>query len=386
MKFANLKVNQNLQSDKHSFQLPDGAFLAIKHPQDKGSQSNWWRTYTKLVSKVKVGAPLLGGFSSKTNMHMVFVDFDFLPKGFNSWDELSEYCAENIPSVCVTKSFSNKTKLALIIKWMGKELIPNIDLLPHIINDILPECLRDTYDKRGMTTHYLNDVSANDLKNYLVNPAYYTVLEHTYSNIVLESDKNSEIINFYTNTDTLFSNDFVSNTAGWKDREKFLRVLGAMHNLLNKDGFGLSQRCLSSYLGVSQATVSMWIKRLIDLRLIKPVSNSYIVGIKAKHYIALGPLREWIVKNKNSCNYPKVLPQFHPVDGTYYQFLLSLSRRCMSWSEYKLALSHVNDIDKKGRLRMAYAIRRCDERKSRRTLDENKQVQRSTAEGNGRTL
>jgi hypothetical protein len=159
-----------------------------------------------------------------------------------------------------------------------------------------------------------------------------------------------------------------------------------MHNLLNKNGFGLSQRCLSSYLGVSQATVSMWIKRLIDLRLIKPVSNSYIVGIKAKHYIALGPLREWIVKNKNSCNYPKVLPQFHPVDGTYYQFLLSLSRRCMSWSEYKLALSHVNDIDKKGRLRMAYAIRRCDERKSRRTLDENKQVQRSTAEGNGRTL
>jgi DNA-binding Lrp family transcriptional regulator len=159
-----------------------------------------------------------------------------------------------------------------------------------------------------------------------------------------------------------------------------------MHGLLNKDGFGLSQRCLSSYLGVSQSTVSGWIKRLVEIGLIKPISKSYIVGLKAKSYIATGMLKEWIVKNKNSCNYVKILPQFHPVDGQYYSFFLSLSRRCISWSDYKLALSHVNDIDKKGRLRMAYAIRRCDERKSRRALDENEQVQRITAEGNGSTL
>lgn len=330
--------------------------------------------------------PLLGGFSSKTDMHMVFVDFDFLPKQFNTWSELSEYCAE-IPGVCVTTSYSNKTKLAILIKWVGKEKIPNIDLLPYVINDILPEPLRDTYDKRGMTTHFMSESSAKDLKNFLVNPAFYTIREHTYSNIVLDSVNNNEIINFYTNKGVLFQNDFVGKSSGHKDRENFLRVLGAMHGLLSKDGFGLSQRGLSSYLGVSQATVSIWIQKLVDMGLLKPVSNSYIVGLKAKHYVALGNLREWIVKNKNSCNYVKILPQFHPVDGEYYKFFLSLSRRCGSWTEYKLALSHVNDIDKKGRLRMAYAIRRCDERKSRRTIsNENKQVQRTSAEGNGRTL
>ena len=385
MKFANLKVT-NLQSEKYSFQLPNGSFLFIKHPQDKGSQSKWWRTYTTIVSNKKHTMPLLGGFSSKTDMHMLFIDFDFLPKGFDTWLELSEFCAE-IPGVCVTTSYSNKTKLALIIKWVGKEKIPNIDLLPHIVNDILPEQLRDTYDKRGMTTHFMSESSAKDLKKFLVNPAFYTISECIYSNIVLESVNNNEIINFYTNSEPLFENTFVSNTAGWKDREKFMRVLGAMHGLLNKDGFGLSQRCLSSYLGVSQASISIWIQKLVDLGLLKPVSNSYIVGLKAKHYVATGLLREWVVKNKNSCNYVKVLPQFHPVDGEYYKFFLSLSRRCGSWAEYKLALSHVNDIDKKGRLRMAYAIRRCDERKSRRTIsNENKQVQRTSAEGNGRTL
>jgi hypothetical protein len=384
MKFANLKVT-TLQSEKYSFQLPNGSFLHIKHPQDKGSQSTWWRTYTKIVSNSKAAMPLLGGFSSKTDMHMLFVDFDFLPKGFNSWVELSEFC-EEIPGVCVTTSYSNKTKLALIIKWVGKEKIPNIDLLPHIINDILPDRLRDTYDKRGITTHFMTESSAKDLRNYLVNPAFYTISEDTYSNIVLESPNDVEIINFFTNKLPLFQNDFVGNGCGWKDREKFMRVLGAMNNLMSKDGFGLSQRCLSAYVGVSQATVSIWIKKLVQLGLLKPVSNSYIVGMKAKHYVACGPLRDWIVENKNSCNYVKVLPQFHPVDGEYYKFFLSLSRRCNSWSEFKLALSHVNDIDKKGRLRMAYAIRRCDERKSRRTVNENEQVQRITAEGNGSTL
>ena len=384
MKFANLKVTK-LQSEKYSFQLPNGAFLHIKHPQDKGSQSAWWRTYTKIVSNAKSAMPLLGGFSSKTDMHLVFVDFDFLPKGFKDWQELTEYCSE-IPGICVTTSFSNKTKLALIIKWVGKEKIPNIDLLSYVINDILPEPLHDAYDKRGMTTHFMTESSANDLRNFLVNPAFYTIHEDTYSSIVLNSPNHTDIINFYTNQDVLFQNDFVGKSSGWKEREKFLRILGAMHRLISKDGFGLSQRCISAYLGVSQAVVSCWIKKLVELGLLKLVSNSYIIGIKAKHYVALGVLRDWIIKNRNSVNYLRVLPQFHPTDGEYYKFFLSLSRRCRSWSEFKLALSHVNDIDKKGRLRMAYAIRRCDERKSRRTLDENQQVQRNTAEGNGRTL
>lgn len=375
MKFANLKV-QRLQEERHSFQLPNGASLRIKHPQDKGSQSAWWRTYThSLQNKPKNSMPILGGLSSGTNMHMLFVDFDFIPKKFKTWDELREFC-HDIPGICVSESFSGKVKLCIIIKWDGNEIIPDRELLPHIINDILPIELRDTYDKKGIISTYLNVKLVDDLCSFLQNPMFYTVRETTYSNIVLEAHEVTETINYIRN-ENIPDNEFVGNTNGKADRLLFMQVLGAMHGLLQKGGFGLSQRSLSTFLGVSQATVSQWLRRLVSMGWLKPVSNSYIVGLKAKYYTAHGELQNIIREHKNATNFVKRLPQMEPVDGNYYKFLLSLSRRCRTWAEFKLALSHVNDIDKKGRLRMAYAIRRCDERKaSRRTAtDENQQVQ-----------
>ena len=372
MKFANLKV-QKLQQEKFSFQLPNGAFLKIKHPQDKGSQTAWWRTYTAIQHNVKNRMPLLGGLSSGTNMHVLFVDFDFIPKKFKTWDELRDFCNE-IPGVCVSESFSGKVKLCLIIKFVGEKSIPDFELLPHIINDILPIELRDTYDKKGIVSTYLTVKLANDLHEFLQNPSFYTTNEALYSNIVLEANQVTETINYIRN-ENIPNNEFVGNTNGKDDRLRFIQILGAMHGLLQKGGFGISQRSLATCLGVSQATVSQWLKRLVSMSWLKPVSNSYIVGLKAKYYTAHGQLKNIIIEHKNSKNFVKKLPQMAPTDGNYYKFLLSLSRRCTTWSEFKLALSHVNDIDKKGRLRMAYAIRRCDERKSRRMLsNENQQI------------
>lgn len=373
MKFANLKV-QKLHQDRYSFQLPNGAFLRIKHPQDKGTQSTWWRTYTTIQSNVKHKLPLLGGLSSGTDMHMLFVDFDFLPDTFQNWGEFYDYCLD-IPGVCVSQSFSGKVKLCLIMKWVGEQNIPNIDLLPIIINDILPERLRNMYDKKGIVSCFLTEQLGKDLHEFLRNPMFYTASERTYSNIVLEAHQVTETINYIRN-ENIPENDFVGKTNGKADRLQFLQVLGAMHGLLHKGGFGLSQRSLSTYLGVSQAVVSQWLKRLVSMGWLKPVSNSYIVGLKAKYYTAHGELQNIINIHKNSTNFVKKLPQMEPTAGNYYKFLLSLSRRCSTWAEFKLALSHVNDIDKKGRLRMAYAIRRCDERKSRRTInDANQQIQ-----------
>lgn len=375
MKFANLKV-QNLQSESHkSFVLPNGSTLYIKHPNDKGSQTSWWRTWTNQANKRtnKTFLPILGGFSSRTDMHMVFVDFDFLPKGFESWDQLEEYCESEVVGACVLRSVSNKVKLALILKWIGEETIPNTELLPYIINDILPACLQDQFDKKGMTTTYLTEDISNRLHEFLMKPAFFTVREELYSNIVLESVNNTEIVQYFTNTDPLPDNEFVSNTAGWKDREKFLRVLTAMHKL--KTGFALPQKSLAAFLGVSQATVSCWIKRLIELGWLKITSHSYIVGIRAKNYTAHGPLLDMILAHDGAHDHPTVLPRHLPKDGEYYKFLCSLSKRCKSWQEFSLALEHIPDIVKKGRLRMAYAIRRCDDRKSRRMMnDEDKQV------------
>lgn len=373
MKFANLKV-QRLHQDRYSFQLPNGAFLRIKHPQDRGTQSAWWRTYTTIQHNVKHKMPLLGGLSSGTDMHLLFVDFDFLPKSFKNWGEFYDYCSE-IPGVCVSQSFSGKVKLCLVIKWVGEQNIPNIDLLPVIINDILPIELRDTYDKKGIVSAYLTVKLASDLCEFLQNPMFYTVREHTYSNIVLNAHEVTETINYIRN-ENIPQNEFVGTTNGKAERLRFIQVLGAMHGLLHKGGFGLSQRSLSTYLGVSQAVVSLWLRRLISMGWLKPVSNSYIVGLKAKYYTAHGELKNIINDHKNANRFVKKLPQMAPTEGNYYKFLLSLSRRCSTWAEFKLALSHVNDIDKKGRLRMAYAIRRCDERKSRRTKpDENQQIQ-----------
>lgn len=375
MKFANLKVSHLQRENHNSFVLPNGSTLHIKHPNDKGSQSQWWRTWTNNASikTNKTYLPILGGFSSHTDMHMVFVDFDFLPKQFKSWDELAEYCEREVVGTCVLRSFSNKVKLCLILKWVGEQKIPNTELLPVIINDMLPESLKDQFDKKGMTSTYLTESIANKLHEFLQNPAYFTAREAAYSSIVLESVNNTEIVQYFTNSGPLPENDFVSNTAGWKDRERFLRVLTAMHNL--KNGFGLPQKSLAAFLGVSQATISQWIKRLVDLGWLKPISRSYIVGIRAINYTAHGPLLEMVKQHEQSQDFPTTLPRHLPKDGEYYNFLCSLSKRCKSWSEFSLALEHIPDIVKKGRLRMAYAIRRCDDLKSRRTLDyENKQI------------
>lgn len=371
MKFANLKVCEN----HNSFVLPNGSALHIKHPTDKGSQSQWWRTWTNNtnIKTNKAFLPILGGFSSHTDMHMVFVDFDFLPKQFKSWDELAEYCESEVVGTCVLRSVSNKVKLCLILKWVGEQKIPNTELLPVIINDRLPESLRDQFDKKGMTSTYLTESIATKLSEFLRKPAFFTVRAEEYSSIVLESVNNTEIVQYFTNSGPLPENEFVSNTAGWKDRERFLRVLTAMHNL--RTGFGLPQKSLAAFLGVSQATISQWIKRLVDMGWLKPISRSYIVGIRAINYTAHGPLLEMVKHHEQSQVFPIALPRHLPKDGEYYKFLCSLSKRCKSWSEFSLALEHIPDIVKKGRLRMAYAIRRCDDLKSRRTLDhENKQI------------
>ena len=373
MKFANLKV-PNLQSE-NNFVLPNGSCLYIKLPSDKGSQNRWWRTWTKTntLKTKKTFLPILGGLSSRTDMHLVFADFDFLPKGFESWDKLAEYCEREAVGTCVLRSVSNKVKLCLILKWVGDELIPNTELLPHIVNDILPEPLRDQFDKKGMTTTYLTESISEKLREFLVKPAFFTVRAEAYSNIVSESVNNTEIVQFYINTNPIPDNEFVSNTAGWKDREKFLRVLTAMHNL--KTGFALPQKSIATFLGVSQATVSSWIKRLIELGWLKTTSHSYIVGIRAKTYTAHGELLAHVVAHDLAHEHPIALPRHLPNDGEYYKFLCSLSKRCKSWDEFSLALEHIPDIVKKGRLRMAYAIRRCDDRKSRRIItDENEQV------------
>jgi len=375
MKFANLKVT-NLQSENHkSFVLPNGSVLYIKHPKDRGTQSQWWRTWTDKtnIKTNKTFLPILGGFSSRTDMHMVFADFDFLPKSFKSWDELADYCEREVVGACVLRSVSNKVKLCLILKWVGSELIPNTELLPIIINDMLPEVLRDQFDKKGMTCTYLTDSIVSKLHKFLENPAFFTAQEAAYSSIVLESVNNTEIVQYFINSGPLPDNEFVSNTAGWKDREKFLRALSAMHNL--RTGFGLPQKSLAAFLGTKQATISVWIKRLVELGWLKPISRSYIVGIRAINYTAHGPLLEMIKQHEQSQQFPTALPRNLPNDGEYYKFLCSLSKRCKSWSEFSLALENIPDIVKKGRLRMAYAIRHCDDRKSRRTItDENEQV------------
>lgn len=367
MKFANLRVNNQKSFIRENlFVLPNGSPLYIKQPNDNGSQSQWWRTWTTHKQKTKSFLPILGGFSSRTDMHMVFVDFDFLPKQFKSWDDLADYCEKEVVGACVLRSVSNKVKLCMILKWVGSELIPNTELLPHIINDRLPELLQDKFDKKGMTTTYLTASIEAKLRDFLQNPAFFTVLSGDYSSIVLESVNNTNIVQYFTNSGPLPENDFVSNTAGWKDRERFLRVLTAMHNL--KRGFGLPQKSLAVFLGVSQATISQWIKRLISLGWLKPISRSYIVGIRAINYTAHGALLEMVKQHKQSQDFPRTLPRHLPKDGEYYKFLCSLSKRCRSWAEFSLALENIPDIVKKGRLRMAYAIRRCDDLKSRSRL------------------
>lgn len=81
-------------------------------------------------------------------------------------------------------------------------------------------------------------------------------------------------------------------------------------------------------------------------------------------YVAQGQALADIKARKESLNYVTRLPRALPSSGQFYSYLLSLSRRVPSWTDYKAIVESLPGIaDKKDRFPMAKKIFDLDRKK-----------------------
>jgi hypothetical protein len=139
-----------------------------------------------------------------------------------------------------------------------------------------------------------------------------------------------------------------------------------MFRLADKGGFSLPVASLAEQCGVDASSVSAWLKTLRNDGFLTCVSNSYIVGLKAKSYEARGPLLAAIKRRKETYNYATTLPRNPPKDGEFYKYFLHLSKKIPVLRDYKLVIDSLPGIDSKGRREMALRIFNLDRVKETR--------------------
>jgi len=353
------------QTPKVTLQLPNGSVLKSRYTHERGGK--FWRTYTYVdPSAQKLQMPLVSGVSSGTNQHVIALDFDYIAPKYASYSEMADDLYE-VPGAIVSVSPSGRLKAFVVINWYNN--YPDMDKVAAKINEILPDGLKGKFDAKGMKTFYLSAAIAESLSSLDASLVWNW---DTLSDIV--SDRNNVIESKHSGRFSYHSFDgqlpaayelFVNRgRKGAADRECFIRILIACQGLATSKGWSLSQLDMALYLGVSPSVVHGWIKACIDAGLLKTVSHSYIVGLRAKTYAATGALLESIRSYKASLSHVARLPKALPKDGEFYSYLLSLSRTLSSWDDYKRVVLALPGIEKKGRYKMAESIFKCDRKKA----------------------
>jgi len=354
-----------LNSTVVSLTLPNGAILRSKNLYDRG-------TFTRLQHSINPGhkklqMPLLGLFSSGTDFHVAALDFDYVPTGVASFEALKELLWD-VPGLVVCNSPSGRVKAFATFRWGNHH--PDANRVAERLNELLPDVLKDKFDKKGISRCFLSTEVSGCLSG-LGSSSYFDWseegTEQGNSNIVCDSY--SPIISrsfsyHLADQDTLPHElqEFINPTRrGHEARLKFCRIMVASFGLT--ESFSLPTKTIGEQCGVDSSTVSTWLKWFRDNNLLVKLSNSYIVGLTAIKYKAIGVLRAAIIKRKQGLSYITVLPKKLPKDGQFYRFFLSLSARKLPWLQFKSLLDAVPGIEYKNRYQMAKNIWECDRRK-----------------------
>jgi hypothetical protein len=346
--------------------LPNGAVLRSK---STFSKTNFWRTYHNVHSKqVKLQMPLVGSFSSGSDMHLAVLDYDVLPKGY-TWEQLENELWE-LPGIRVCRTISGHLKGFLVFKWHNHH--PSTNQVIARLKEVIPESLHG-FDNKGVSKFFLSEGVAECLKDLHLSSFLDWCEEYKDSNIVQEMNS---VVDSYTFSYHMADEDqlpaeltpFINTSKRGSDKRiKFCIILVAMFGLANKDGFSLPQKSLAEQVGVSSGVVAAWLEWFRINGLLKKVSNSYIVGLKAIKYTAQGPLLEAIKSRRVSINYSITLPKRPPQDGGFYRYFLSLSKKLPNWLDYKTVVAELPGIQYKGRYKMAERIFKLDRIKEQRT-------------------
>lgn len=347
-------------------QLPDGNFLRSRKLFESGGK--FWRRYTWTADALdKTALPLYCGWTSG-EYHVAAIDIDVLPSGFDNYEQVLDALLDT-PGVTACYSPSNKVKGFICFRT---EQVPSLGFVIHKLGEILPDSLKTAFDAQGVKYFLVNASMAEHLENWLSSEVlvFDWRQECRLSNIVSDA-LNPQIKRRFTYREATevapaFESFVNPKAKGADGRAKFVKILTAAWGLKEARGWSLSQRDMAEAIGVSQASLSAWIKLFQANGWLRKVSNSYIVGISALKYVAQGDLLEAIKEHNQNFNPPKRLPIRPPNKGEFYRYFLSLSQRIPTWEAYSLAVDSLPNITDKRR-KQAKAVFHCDRRKSNKT-------------------
>jgi len=255
-------------------------YRLVSHRETKS-----WRKYWSNINTPKAHTPLIDECINKLGTDgmyhsLVFIDIDDSPV---SCEQLKAV----LPGAIVFPTPSNNAKAAFTLI---SEHPVNVKDITEALKFHVPDYIN--YDRAGLTRCYVTFEAANALAKGLTTVrSLYCDSTLPVSNIIKEYK--------YTSIDQI-PTEMAFWVGGCSHRLKLVQLLVACWSLNKTTGFNLPVTKVAHHCGVTPKTSSKWLYDLQKLGFLKCIDRSYLIGHKARTYVALGCLAKAILKHRTN--------------------------------------------------------------------------------------
>lgn len=320
------------------------------------------------LTPFKTFSPELTGFYD--NLYPLIVDFDSLPEEFEKYPthealSLFETSIRNYMkmyysnlSYKIIRSYRGYPKIVFHVRFENEIDKTNRDSthneMIETVKDIFPDWIDSIdFSWTAMTRTYICSlVDLNELKT----------IDQSKTNIEIFNEPQREIKTDYYKHEGDIPKE-LQHLISKESEERLMRIIIRCWKL--SEEFDLPQKKLAKEADTSQRIVSQFLSKLKKKGLLKIVNSSYIVGVKAKTYKAVGILLKVIQNIKNKIigkvsekiiEKRELLKNFLPEAGQWDDWLFKFVRTFYSKKELEEQINHIKGIEHKGRKRKAISL------------------------------
>lgn len=324
-----------------AFRYPSGApaRYSLYRKGESGNPDKYRRTWMSPFllkqPKKKEACPKLACWNRHTREQIIPADFDKLPEGYASFDDLERSLkATYRGAAIVVRTFSQKVKVIFVVRIPENEIM-NRETSLRFLKEHLEPGLFDIVDKRhsALTIIALTPVIVTELQDRLHRipvkavPVEPLDVGGRVSSGILSIPINTQYeFTIYDGPIEALGPEIRRYIGRSRVREKLVRCLVYRTGLIKDEGFCLSSIMLGRQLGVQQGSITKALKHAQAVGLLEVIDDSFRTGseARAKRYVALGALRDEITRLAPVK--PIVAPEAIE-DGTWDEELFDLAQR-----------------------------------------------------------
>ncbi len=287
------------------FRLPDGKSLRYAFPYERGNQYQWYRTWEsrrlyEWRPRDKTKSIKLGLWNARGELFVIAADFDKVPYGFASFDQLEEFLKFIYRNAIVSRSFSNKVKCFFLVRFEGEM---NRETASETLHKILGPDLFEGCDLSisALSFTFLTAKMARQLKHLSALTPIEAVVGHELERVPVDVNKDLTPRPMRRGTDSL-APELQAWVSRSPSRRQLMQILAASPQLLSRAGMDLPTTYLANECGCSPTHIWRFRESLIREGFLERISTQYRVGHKAMTYQARGELRESL-----RAKFPKML-------------------------------------------------------------------------------